>query len=74
MREDSGAPRLLVAFVAATLAMVVAVVVLIRGSHHWVDFLLIALLFAVSAGLLMVEWRELAEEERPDDDDDRPAR
>jgi hypothetical protein len=61
-------PRLLVAFFAATLAMVLAVVVLVRGRHHWVDFLLIALLFAVSAALLMLEWRELGEDEQSEDD------
>ena len=61
-------PRLLVAFFAGTLAMVVAVVVLIRGRHHWIDFLLIALLFAVSAVLLIEEWRELADDEEPEDD------
>jgi hypothetical protein len=61
-------PRLLVAFCTGTLAMVVAVVVLVRDRHHWVDFLLIALLFAVSAILLMEEWRELREDERPEDD------
>jgi hypothetical protein len=61
-------PRLLVAFFTATLAMVIAVAVLLRGRHHWVDFLLIALLFAVSAGLLMEEWRELGEDDQSEDD------
>jgi hypothetical protein len=72
--RDGGTPRLLVAFVAATLAMVAAVVVLLRDRHHWVDFLLIGLLFAVAAGLLMLEWRELGEEDQPDDDEETAAR
>jgi hypothetical protein len=61
-------PRLLVAFFAGTLAMVVLVAVLLRGHHHWVDFLVIALLFAVSGVLLREEWRELGEDEEAGDD------
>jgi 1,4-dihydroxy-2-naphthoate octaprenyltransferase len=61
-------PRLLVAFFAATLAMVLAVALLIRGHHHWVDFLLIGLLFVVSGVLLTEEWRELDEDEQAEDD------
>ena len=37
-RRDSAAPGLLVAFVSATLAMVLAIVVLLRGDSDWVDF------------------------------------
>jgi hypothetical protein len=69
MRRD--APALLVAFFAATLAMVIAVVVLLRGTSDWVDFAAIALLFAFAAVLFIVEMRELAQEEPPDEDDDR---
>jgi hypothetical protein len=61
-------PRLLVAFFTATLAMVLAVALLIRGHHHWVDFLLIALLFVVSGALLREEWRELADDDQAEDE------
>jgi membrane protein implicated in regulation of membrane protease activity len=69
-RRESAAPVLLVAFFAATLAMVIAVVVLLRGTNDWVDFVAIALLFAFAAVLLMVQLRELGEEEPPAEDDD----
>ena len=69
MRRDSAAPGLLVAFFAATLAMVLAVVVLLRGTDDWVDFVAIALLFAFAAVLLILQMRELGEEEEPSEDD-----
>ena len=68
MNDDRAAPMLLVAFFAATLAMVFAVVVLLRGSHHWHDFVAIAVLFAFAAGLFIVQMRELGQDE---DDDER---
>jgi membrane protein implicated in regulation of membrane protease activity len=64
------APALLVAFFAATLAMVIAVVVLLRGTSDWVDFVAIALLFAFAAVLFVLQMRELAQEEPPSDEDD----
>ena len=67
--RDSAAPGLLVAFFAATLAMVLAVVLLLRSSRHWVDFAAIGLLLAVSAAVLVTIARELREEEPPGGDD-----
>jgi hypothetical protein len=69
MRRDDAAPGLLVAFFAATLAMVIAVVVLLRGTDDWVDFVAIALLFAFAAVLLILQLRELGQEEPPGEDD-----
>lgn len=75
MRRDSAAPTLLVAFFAATMVMVIAVVVLLRGTHDWVDFVAIALLFLIAAALFVLQMRELAEEEPPSEDDgDRELR
>ncbi len=74
MRRDSAAPGLLVAFFAATLAMVLALVVLLRGTHDWVDFVAIALLVAFAAALLTVQLRVLADEEPPADGDDAEQR
>jgi drug/metabolite transporter (DMT)-like permease len=68
MRRDGAAPALLVAFFAATLAMVIAVVVLLRGTHDWVDFAAIALLIAFASALFILLARELAEEEPPGED------
>jgi hypothetical protein len=70
MRRDSAVPWLLVAFCAATLAMVLVLVVLLRGTHDWVDFVAIGLVLAVAAGVLMATEREL-EEEEPSSEDDR---
>lgn len=67
-RRDSAAPGLLVAFFSATLAMVLALVVLLRGNSDWVDFVAIALLLAVAAVVLMTIRRELGEEEPPGDE------
>jgi hypothetical protein len=58
--------RLLLAFVTATLVMVVAVVVLLRGGSDWVDFVALGLLLAVAAVVLKVIASEIREEE-PDD-------
>jgi hypothetical protein len=68
VRRDSAAPRLLVAFFAATLAMVVALVLLLRGGSDWFDFIAVGLLLAVSAVVLMTIGRELREDEPPDDE------
>jgi hypothetical protein len=43
--------------------------VLLRGTHDWVDFAAIALLFAFAGALLLMLMRELAEEEPPSEDD-----
>ena len=67
-RRDSATPGLLVAFVSATLGMVFALVVLLRGNGDWVDFVAIALLLAVAAALLATIQRELGEEEPPGDE------
>ena len=68
MRRDSAAPTLLVAFFAATMAMLIAVVVLLRGTHDWVDFVAIAVLFLFAAALFVLQMRELAEEEPPNEE------
>jgi hypothetical protein len=70
---ESAAPRLLVGFFAATLAMVLALVFLLRDESDWVDFVAIGLLIAVSALLLVVLDRQLGEQEPPEDDDPRRA-
>jgi hypothetical protein len=69
MRRDSAAPGLLVAFFAATLAMVVALALLLRGGSDWFDFIAIALVLAVAAVVLRTIGRELREEEPPSDDE-----
>jgi hypothetical protein len=69
MRRDSAAPGLLVAFFAATVAMVGALVLLLRGGSDWFDFIAIALVLAVAAVVLMTIGDELREEEPPGDDE-----
>jgi Ca2+/Na+ antiporter len=71
-RRDSAAPGLLVVFVSATLAMVFALVVLLRGDGDWVDFVAITLLLAVAAAVLGTIQRELDEDEPPGDETDEP--
>jgi high-affinity Fe2+/Pb2+ permease len=69
MRRDSAAPGLLVAFFAATLTMVVALVLLLRGGSDWFDFIALGLLLAVAAVVLAtIRW------ELRDDDDDEADR
>ena len=59
--------RLLVAFFTATLVMVLAVVLLLRGGSDWVDFVALGLLLAVTAVVLVVIRSEVREEEPPSD-------
>jgi hypothetical protein len=59
--------RLLVAFFTATLVMVLAVVLLLRGGSDWVDFAALGLLLAVTAVVLYVIRSEIREEEPPGD-------
>ena len=70
-QRDRAAPGLLVVFFAATLAMVLVVVVLLRGTSDWVDFAAIALLFAVAAVLLIFQMRALRDEDQDDGDPER---
>ena len=70
MRREGGAPGLLVAFFAATLAMVLALVALLRSTDDWVDFAAIALVCAFAAAVLILQLRELREEEPPGEDDE----
>jgi CHASE2 domain-containing sensor protein len=65
--SDDCGMRLLVAFVAATLTMVGAVVLLLRGNSDWVDFVALALLLAVAVAVLTVIAREVREEEPPNE-------
>ena len=72
MARDAGAPddrgmSLLIAFLAATLTMVGAVILLLRGNSDWVDFVALALLLAVAAAVLTIIAREIREEEPPND-------
>ena len=67
MRRDGGAPGLLPAFFAATIGMVLAVVLLLQDGAQWVDFAAIALLIAV-AGLFLTAIARLAGEQEPPDD------
>ena len=74
-RKDDASPRLLLAFLAGTLAMVLAVAELRRGGSDWVDFVALALLLALAALVLTMIGRELDEEAQPgeDDADESPA-
>jgi hypothetical protein len=68
-RRDDATPRLLLAFLAATLAIVLAVAELRRGGTDWVDFVAIALLLALAALVLTMIGRELDEQVQPGEDD-----
>jgi high-affinity Fe2+/Pb2+ permease len=68
MRREGDAPALLVAFFAATLGMVIALVLLLRGGSDWFDFIAVGLLLAVAAVVLATIWSELREEEPGDDE------
>jgi hypothetical protein len=59
--------RLLVTFFTATLVMVLAVVLLLRGGSDLVDFVALGLLLAVTAVVLVVIRSEIREEEPPGD-------
>lgn len=74
-RQDDATPRLLLVFVTATLAVVLAVAELRRGGSDWVDFVAIALLLALAALVLTTIGRELDEDAQPgeDDADERPS-
>ena len=67
-RRDSAAPVLLVAFFAASLTMVVAVVVLLNGNGDWADVVAIGLLAALAAIVLALIRRELAEDDPAGED------
>jgi hypothetical protein len=67
-RQDDATPRLLLAFLTGTLAMVLAVAELRRSGSDWVDFVAIALLLALAALVLTMIGRELDEETQPDED------
>jgi hypothetical protein len=68
-RPDDATPRLLLAFLAATLAIVLVVAELRRSGTDWVDFVAIALLLALAALVLTMIGRELDEEVQPGEDD-----
>jgi hypothetical protein len=74
MRRDGDAPTLLVAFFAATLGMVIALVLLLRGGSDWFDFIAVGLLLAVAAVVLMTIRSELREDEPPGDDERETGR
>jgi hypothetical protein len=67
-RRDDAFPRLLLAFLAGILAMVLAVSELRRSGSDWVDFVAIALLLALAALVLTMVGRELDEETQPGED------
>jgi hypothetical protein len=69
VRRDDATPQLLVVFLAATLAMVLAIAELRRGGSDWVDFVALALLLVLAALVLTMIGRELDEEVQPGDDD-----
>jgi hypothetical protein len=74
-RPDDATPRLLLAFLTATLAMVLAIAELGRGGSDWADFVAIAFLLALAALVVTVIRRELDEQVQPgeDDPDEKPA-
>jgi hypothetical protein len=73
-RPDDATPRLLLAFLAATLAMVLAIAELRRSGSDWVDFVAIAFLLVLAALVLTMIRRELDEEAPPEDGDtERPV-
>jgi hypothetical protein len=57
----------LVAFFAATLIMVLALVLLLRGGHDWVDFAAIALVLGLGGLILVLIRRELADDDHVDE-------
>jgi hypothetical protein len=61
MRRDGAAPGLLVAFFAATVVTVLAVVLLLQDGARWVDFAAIALLIAVAGLFLTAIGRQAGE-------------
>jgi membrane protein implicated in regulation of membrane protease activity len=61
--------RLFIAFFGATLVMVAAIILLLRGGSDWVDFVALGLLLVVTAVVLTVIVREVREEEQPCDED-----
>jgi CHASE2 domain-containing sensor protein len=67
-REDRAAPTLLIAIFAATLGMVIAVVLLLQVNSDWVDFLAIALLVVLTGFVLMLIASELREQPPGDDE------
>jgi hypothetical protein len=67
-RQDDATPRLLLAFLTGTLAMVLAIAELWRGGGDWVDFVAIALLLALAALVLTMLLHELDEQEQPAED------
>jgi membrane protein implicated in regulation of membrane protease activity len=71
-RSDRAAPGLLLAFFAATLVMVVAVVLLLQDPARWVDFAAVALLVVVAGVFLWAIVRVAGEGEGPDEPETRP--
>jgi hypothetical protein len=69
-RRDDATPRLLLAFLAATLAMVLAIAELRRSGSDGVDFVAIALLLALAA-LVLSMLRHQLEAPPEEDEDDR---
>ena len=63
MKPDRAAPGLLVAFFAATVVTVLAVVLLLQDGARWVDFAAIALVIAVTALFLTAIGRQAGEQE-----------
>jgi membrane protein implicated in regulation of membrane protease activity len=74
-QRDDATPRFLLAFMAATLAMVLAIAELRRGGTDWVDFVALALLLVLAALVLTMIRNALDEDAEPEerDADERPA-
>jgi hypothetical protein len=68
-RRDDATPQLLLAFLAGTLAMVLAIAELGRADGDWVDFVAIGLLLALGGLVLTLIGRELGEQAQPGDHD-----
>jgi EmrB/QacA subfamily drug resistance transporter len=71
--RDSAAPRLLVAFSAATLAMVGAIVLMARADSDWADAGGVAAMLAAATVVLVEIMRALRDEGEPSDPPTPPA-
>jgi hypothetical protein len=67
IRLEDAAAALLVVFSSATLSMVVAIVLLLRGDPRWADGAEIAVLVALIGVVLFAVERTLGDEEPPED-------
>jgi hypothetical protein len=66
-RPDDAVPRPLLGLLAATLAMVVALVLLLQDGSDWVGFVAIGLVPALGAFVVVAVGRGARQDEQPED-------